>query len=218
MKSTDAYADLLRLGTPVVATREAAVRLHLSVSAASRLLSRLAESGLVRRVSRGLWALRTDLDPFVLPACLTAPYPAYVSLWSALARHGMIEQVPRATYAISLDRTHRVETGFGTVSIHHISPPLFGGFVAAGPGIYLATPEKALFDTLYVSGPAGGSGYLPELELPPDFDDALALGWLERIESPRLRTLTGRALRRALREARGASLTGARGNEETCGT
>jgi predicted transcriptional regulator of viral defense system len=27
---------------------------------------------------------------------LTAPRPAYVSLWSALARHGMIDQIPRS--------------------------------------------------------------------------------------------------------------------------
>jgi len=76
MKATEAYADLLRLGTPVVGTCEAAARLHLTVAAASRLLAGLVDAGLVRRVSRGLWALRTDLDPFVLPAFLTAPYPA----------------------------------------------------------------------------------------------------------------------------------------------
>jgi hypothetical protein len=141
---------------------------------------RLAEAGLVRRVRRGRWALRIDLDPFVLPAYLTAPYPAYVSLWSALARHGMIEQLPRALYAISPDRTRDISTGFGPVSIHHVSAPLFGGFTTTGSGIHVATPEKALFDALYVAGPAGGGGYLPELQLPAGFDEESALGWLER--------------------------------------
>jgi len=201
MKATEAYADLLRLGTPVVGTREAAARLHLTVAAASRLLAGLVDAGLVRRVSRGLWALRTDLDPFVLPAFLTAPYPAYVSLWSALARHGMIEQVPRSLYAVSLDRTRRIDTGFGPFSIHHVTPALFAGFATTGRGLHLATPEKALFDTLYVTGPSGGGGYLPEIELPAGFDETAALGWLERIESARLRTLVGRSLRRALRQA-----------------
>jgi hypothetical protein len=44
----------------------------------------------VRHLRRGLWSLDPDLDPFALPPFLTAPLPAYVSFWAALAHHGMI--------------------------------------------------------------------------------------------------------------------------------
>jgi predicted transcriptional regulator of viral defense system len=204
MKATDAYADLVRLGIPVVATREAAARLGLTLPAASRLLARLADAGLVRPVMRGLWAVSADLDPFLVPAGVAAPYPAYVSLWSALARHGMIEQIPVAVHAVTLGRTRAVRTGLGPVSLHHVAPSLFGGFVTTERGYQLATAGKALFDTLYTAAPSGGQGRLPELELPADFDDASAGVWLEGIDSRRLRTIVTLSLDRALRHARRA--------------
>jgi predicted transcriptional regulator of viral defense system len=202
MRATEAYADLLRFGVPVVTTREAAARLGLALPATSRLMGRLAAAGLVRPVKRGLWALHADLDPFALPAYLAAPYPAYVSLWSALARHGMIEQIPRALYAVSLGRTRVTTTGFGPISMHHVSAPLFGGFATTDRGYQLATPEKALFDTLYIAAPSGGAGHLPELELPAGFDGSAVVAWIERIGPERLRTLVARSLRRILRDAR----------------
>jgi len=125
VRSADAYGELLRLGRPIIATREAAVRLGLSVSRTSNLLRSLEQAGLVRRVHVGLWALRPDPDPFSIPPYLTAPFPAYVSFWSALARHGMIEQIPREISVASPGRTRRVVTKLGVYAIHHLAPELF---------------------------------------------------------------------------------------------
>ncbi len=201
MRPTEAYADLMRLGRPVVATREAATRLGLSVSAASQQLRSLERSGIVRRLRRGLWLLRHDIEPFALPAYLTAPFPAYVSLWSALARHAMIEQVPRQVYVASLARTQQVRTSMGAFSIHHLAPELFGGYAQLDDGGHLASPEKALFDTIYLLTPRGGQVRLPELELPEDFDERRLDAWTQRIQRPRLRTMVSRALTAALRQA-----------------
>ena len=202
MKPTDAYADLLRLNRPVVETREAATRLGLSVPAASQQLRSLERSGIVRRLRRGLWLLRPDTEPFALPAYLTAPYPAYVSLWSALARHGMIEQVPRQVYVASLARTQQVRTTIGDFSIHHLAPELFGGYEQTDDGSHIAVPEKALFDTIYLLTPRGGQIRLPELELPEDFDKRQLDMWTQRIRRPRLRTMVRRALTATLRRGR----------------
>lgn len=201
MKPTDAYADLLRLNRPVVETREAATRLGLSVPAASQQLRSLERSGIVRRLRRGLWLLRPDLEPFALPAYLTAPYPAYVSLWSALARHAMIEQIPRQVYVASLARTQQVRTSIGDFSIHHLAPELLGGYAQIDGGGHLATPEKALFDTIYLLTPRGGQIRLPELELPEGFDERQLDEWTHRIHRPRLRTMVSRELTAALRSA-----------------
>ena len=171
MKPTDAFGDLLRLRRSIIETREAAVRLGVSISRASQLLHSLEESGLVRRLRRGMWVLRPDVDPFTIPPYLTAPFPAYVSFWSALARHGMIEQVPRQIFVASLDRTRRVTTALGTYSIHHLAPELFDGYQGSEEVGYLATPEKALFDTVYLRAPRGGQILLPELELPDGFQE-----------------------------------------------
>lgn len=201
MKPTDAYAGLLRLNRPVVETREAAARLGLSVPAASQQLRSLERSGIVRRLRRGLWLLRRDVEPFALPAYLTAPLPAYVSLWSALARHAMIEQVPRQVYVASLARTQQLRTSIGDFSIHHLAPELFGGYGQLDDGGHLASPEKALFDTIYLLTPRGGQVRLPELELPEGFDEGRLDEWTQRVQRPRLRTIVSRGLTAALRHA-----------------
>lgn len=60
----------------------------------------------------------------------------------------------------------------------------------------LALPQKALFDLAYVSAVHGARPlHVPELELPSGFDRADLNRWLERIESPRLRTPTACRLR-----------------------
>ena len=207
MKPTDAFGDLLRLRRSIIETREAAVRLGLSISRASQLLHSLEKSGLVRRLRRGLWTLRPDVDPFSVPPYLTAPFPAYVSFWSALARHGMIEQVPRQIFVASLDRTRRVTTTVGTYSIHHLAPELFDGYEGSEEVGYLATPEKALFDTVYLRAPRGGQIRLPELELPDGFQEEKLEEWTSRVARPRLRTLVSRGLAKALAGAARSSAT-----------
>lgn len=98
ISSTEALADLGRMGTPVISTQDAATRLALSESAASHLLGRLAETGLVRRRRRGLYSLEPDADPMRLAPFVSASYPSYVSLWSALHARRLLSQGPRETY------------------------------------------------------------------------------------------------------------------------
>jgi predicted transcriptional regulator of viral defense system len=201
MRAADAYGELLRIGRPVIQTREAATRLHVSLSSASHLLRSMEQAGLARRLRQGLWALRPDVDPFILTPYLTAPFPAYVSFWSALHRHDMIEQIPRQISVASLDRTRHLETTIGTYSIHHLAPELFDGYHGSQESGYLATPEKALFDTVYIRAARAARIYLPELSLPESFDDRQLDEWTQRIASPRLRTLVSRGLTQALQQA-----------------
>jgi predicted transcriptional regulator of viral defense system len=201
VRAADAYGELLRIGRPIVETREAATRLQASVSSASHVLRSMEQAGLARRLRHGLWALRSDVDPFSLAPYLTAPFPAYVSLWSALARHGMIEQLPRQISVASPDRTRRITTTIGTYSIHHLAPELFDGYRGSQESGYLATPEKALFDTVYVRAPRAARIFFPELSLPENFDHRQLEGWTHRIATPRLRTIVSRGLKEALRQA-----------------
>lgn len=201
MRATDAYSDLLRMNRAIVTTREAGVRWRAEQRTAGRRLRVMEEAGLVRRLRRGLWALDPDIEPFVVAPYLTTPFPAYVSFWSAFSRHDMIEQIPRQISVASLDRARRITTTVGTYSIHHLAPELFGGYHGSEETGYLATPEKALFDTVYVRAAAGSRAFFPELSLPPDFDDAQLKEWTGRIKGSRLRTLVSRRLREALRQA-----------------
>lgn len=206
MRSTDRYARLLALGRPVVTTGEAAVAWESSLPIAARSLARLASSGLVTKIRHGIWQIGREVpDPAAVLPVITNPYPSYISGWTALAHHGMIEQIPRAVFAASLGRARTVATAFGEYEIHHIHPDLFGGF-EGGSGVRagVATPEKALFDTVYLFSTRSGHTTLPELELPDDFDDSELQRWIETVPSARLRTMTAGSLARLVANAQAA--------------
>ncbi len=201
MRATDAYGSLLEMGRPVIETREAAARLKTTSSSAARVLRAVEAAGLARQVRHGLWALDSEAEPAVVAPYLTAPYPAYVSFWSALARHEMIEQIPARIEVASLHRSKTVETPFGVFIVRRLAPEVFTGFEGDPERGYFANPEKALFDTVYVRAPRGGIVRFPELTLPEGFDRALLDEWVGRIPRQRLKTLVARGIESALNQA-----------------
>ncbi len=198
MRTVDALGELQQLRRPVLETGEVVARLDVSRVRASQILHSLEEAGLVSRLRRGLWLLKPDTDPFSIPPYLTSPFPAYVSLWSALSKHRMIEQIPRQIFVVSLDRPRQVETPLATYSIHHLAPEVFGGFTGASDAGYIATPEKTLFDAVYLPSARRGPVFLPELELPEIFDTSEVTAWTQRISAPWLRTKVSRGLEKIL--------------------
>jgi predicted transcriptional regulator of viral defense system len=191
MKLIDVHAQLLGMKGAVFQTSDAAVWLKINNPHASKLLARLAESGHLVHLGRGLWAFKDRVEPLALPEYLTSPFPSYVSLQSALYYHGMISQIPAIMYAVSIARTKRYETAFGTVSIHHVHPSFFFGFEAVGKSAAkIATPEKALIDFFYMS-PAKSKLFraLPELELPRSFRIKTAGNIINRIKSARRKSI-----------------------------
>jgi len=201
VKPVTAYAELVSMNRAAITTGEAAALWQTAQGTAGRRLRAMEEAGLVRRLRRGLWALDRNIAPFVVAPFLTAPFPAYVSFWSALSRHEMIEQIPRQVSVASLDRTRRITTTIGIYEVHHLAPDLFGGYGGSEETGYLASPDKALFDTVYVRAATGSRAFFPELSLPADFDQAQVKKWVGRIQSPRLRTLVSRRLREVLGQA-----------------
>lgn len=185
MKLLDALHALQRIRQPLIETADAAAILQVENAHASKILARLAESGHLTPLRRGLWGFPGLFDVLMLPERLTAPQPAYVSLQSALYYHGMISQIPAVTYAVSLARTRLFKTPVGEVSIHHIAPSFFFGFeVLPDSRVKLASPEKALLDYLYLF-PARNRLFhrLPELEFPSSFDPNVAMRYLRKISS-----------------------------------
>ncbi len=215
MNAAFALAHLRALRKPVVTTEEAALVLHSERSAATHTLTRLATAGLLKRIRHGLWTTDLNLDPLLLPEYLTAPFPSYVSLQSALFFHGMVSQVPNVIYIASLAQTRKVRTSFGTFSIHRLAPIFFGGYeIVKTSGVRLATPEKALLDTLYLA-PARSRlfAHLPEVELPEPFDRDRITYWVRRIPAgPRRKSVEQRldAVLVAERRRRGRPARGPR--------
>lgn len=166
MNQMEALQRIQGLGVPSFETRDVSALLQVSPPNASVLLARLAERGLVGRLTRGRWTVGTQSNA-LLAEQVAAPSPAYVSLQSALFRHGVIGQVPGMIYAVTLGRARKIHTPSGTVSLHRIPPELFGGFEITEDGAKVATVEKALFDLFYLA-PTRSRLFvkLPETELP----------------------------------------------------
>jgi predicted transcriptional regulator of viral defense system len=196
MRLVDAHAQLLAMGQPNFSTVDASVCLGIGRGHASKVLARLSEAEHVVSLRRGIWGFRDRIQSLSLAQHLTAPFPCYISLQSALYYHGMISQIPSVTYAVSLARTRRFNTPLGIVSVHHVDPSFFFGFKPAGDqGAQLAVPEKALLDVLYLS-PTKTRLFrvLPELELPKSFKIAEARRMIRRIHSLQRRTLVNNLL------------------------
>ena len=174
----------------------------MAAPSASKALTRLAEAHVIQRVGQGMWAMGSDApDVYEVAPVLTRPYPNYISMYSALFRHAMIDQIPRGVDLMSLGRPMKVVTSAGLFTVHHIHENSFVGFLgqtAIRSG--LATAEKALVDTVMVLSVRSGSVTLPEIDLPEDFDVATMWGWVEKISSMRLRTITTRNLVRLIEQ------------------
>jgi predicted transcriptional regulator of viral defense system len=191
MSSLEALAKLQSLQSGVFQTSDAATRLGISNGTASKILSRLSAKEAIIRLARGRWALPDRVDRLAIPEHLTAPWPSYISLHTALYYHGLISQIPAVTYAVSLRRPRLFRNVLGVYSIHQIKPDFFFGYDTLGKaGIKLATPEKALLDVIYLS-PARSNLFqkLPEIELTSKFKIGAAKKMISKIQSQQRRSL-----------------------------
>jgi len=111
----------------------------------------------------------------------------------------MMNQVPREIYVVSLDRAKHVKTPMGNYVIQHLRPELFEGYETRN-GVTMATPEKSVFDTVYLLA-ARGRRYvrLPELEIPKGFQSSKLDRWIKKVSPPRLHASIVVAIEHVLR-------------------
>lgn len=128
----------------------------MSPAAATMALRRLAAQDLVARIKKGVWVnrLAADLNPYEAVPHLRTPWPAYVSLYSALADYGIVEEVPRVVYGISSALPKRYRTPIGEFHIHHLPERLIWGYDIRKTGqcsYPMADAEKAFLDQVYLA-------------------------------------------------------------------
>lgn len=137
-----------------------------------RQLSRWTSAGKLTQLRRGLYALAP-------PYRKAAPHPflianrvvrgSYVSLQAALAYYGLIpEHVPLIT-SVTTGRPSTFETALGRYTFRHIRHSLLYGYqlldVGDGQHVYLASPEKAILDQVYLEPGGDDLNYLRGLRL-----------------------------------------------------
>lgn len=200
MTQIEALRRLDQLGVEAFATRDAAALLGVTPANAHMILGRLARQDFLVHLARGRWALSRKLQRSMLAEHVASPYPAYLSLQTALFHHSLIEQVPAVLYAVTVGRTRRVTTPVATVSLHHVPPELFKGFELTADGAKMATAEKALFDLLYLApGRSRLFASLPEIEFPRGFRWAEVRSYLPLVQSPGRRSFIAERIERLRR-------------------
>ncbi|MDT8399080.1 MAG: hypothetical protein RQ899_10745 [Pseudomonadales bacterium] len=155
----------------IFTTRDFALHEHLSLSAASKMLSRLQKKQGLTRITRGVWA--NTRHPWFHPLCCV-PYllgkeQGYVSFLTALHLHGMLSQIPATIQVATTGHTRRLESPQGVYEFIQMKPALMQqGLIWSETQLpYLqAGPEKALLDVLYIATRKKRRfASLPELEL-----------------------------------------------------
>jgi len=194
MKSRLSVAQAVQaIGRPVFTSREIAALRGSSVSATSQALTGMERQGLLVSPARGLWCVPGDprFTRFALVPFLAGSHQAYVSFFSALHLHGVVEQIPQIVYAATTGHTRVSKTPLGSFSFHRIDPLIFAGFdwYRGGRDFLIASAEKALADCLYLSSKRGKQfRFFPEMDLDRPFSFLRTADWVRRIPDKRIRT------------------------------
>jgi len=126
-------------------------------------LHRLTVSGILERVRRGYYRVSTrPADEAALANVLYRP--SYLSFESALARHGILSQIPYTMTFATTRRSKRMTIGGREAEFRQVKKDLFFGYKLEG-GLYIAEPEKALLDELYMMKRGRAAIPLEELDV-----------------------------------------------------
>ncbi|MGQ9491439.1 MAG: type IV toxin-antitoxin system AbiEi family antitoxin domain-containing protein, partial [Anaerolineae bacterium] len=163
-----------------------------------RQLSRWVKAGRLYQLRRGLYALAPPFQkvkphPFVVANRMARG--SYVSLQAALAHYGLIPEAVSAVTSVTTARPGRWETPLGIYEFRHLRPELCFGYrlveVSPGQRAFIASPEKALLDLIYLHPGGDEPAYLRELRLQN----------LERLELEALQRMAAQAGKPKLQRA-----------------
>jgi predicted transcriptional regulator of viral defense system len=159
-----------------------------------RQLSRWRQAGKISQLRRGLYCLAPPFQKVIPHPFLIANrmVPAsYVSLQSALAYYSMIPEYVPVTTSVTTSRPASWETPLGIFNFRHIQVGFFDGYRLVDLGerqqAFIASPEKALLDLIYLEPGGETLDYLVELRLSNlnQLDWQLLKRLANRIEKPK---------------------------------
>jgi predicted transcriptional regulator of viral defense system len=112
------------------------------------LLNRLVKSGTLVRLKRGIY--QPAFQGLELEKVANELYyPSYLSFESALSRYGILSQIPYILTFATTKTTKRILLTGKEVEYRQLKRNYFFGYTLE-KGIYVAEPEKAILDQLYM--------------------------------------------------------------------
>ena len=137
-----------------------------------RQLSRWVRAGRIYQLRRGIYALAPPYQkgsphPFVVANAMV--YASYVSCQTALAFYELIPEYAPVVISVTTTRPARWATPLGNFAYRHIRSSLFSGYQRSPLGArdfaFVAKPEKAVLDLVYLTPQGDSREYLTELRL-----------------------------------------------------
>lgn len=135
-------------------------------------LSRWTKAGMILQLRRGLYTIAPPYQKVKPHPFLTAnqlKHGSYVSLQTALSHYSLIPEAVFTVTSVTVGRPGRIKTPLGNFLFRHIRTPLFTGYrqidLMNGQKAFIASPEKALLDLLYLQPGSAAPAYIQELRL-----------------------------------------------------
>ena len=158
-------------------------------------INRWVNDGKIIRLHKGLYTLaepyrKVTSEPFSIANSLKQA--SYVSLHSALSWYAMIPEFVPAVTSITTGRPQTIETSLGRFEFRHVSKKYFWGYqqveLKFGQTAFIAYPEKALLDLIYLTPGGDEIEFIEELRLQnfEQIDKTVLREFVERFQSPKL--------------------------------
>lgn len=111
-------------------------------------LNRFVKSGVLIRLKKGVYTPEfQSLD--LGKTANELYYPSYLSFESALSRYGVLSQIPYTLTFATTRITKKLNLAGREIEYRKLKNELFFGFILTN-GVYIAEPEKAVLDELYL--------------------------------------------------------------------
>lgn len=163
---------------------------YASSQQAQRQLSDWVRAGKLMQLRRGVYAFPPPYigeKPLRYVVADRLVRPSYVSLQSALSHYGLIPEHVATVTSVTTGRPNTLRNEFGRFLYRHIKIDLFFGFryqrISQSQSAFVATPEKALLDLIYLTPNGDDEAYIR----------ALRLQNLDGLNADRLRRLVAEA-------------------------
>ena len=163
MRITELIKSLERLNKPFYSIADLEKITGLPRKSLYVTLRRLVDKGILERIGPGVYRLFTSKASAEKIAALLY-MPNYLSFESLLSRYGVLNLVPYSITFATTRKTKRITLLGRDIEYRQIKKGLFWGYEMKG-GIYVAKPEKAFLDLVYLASKGIASLDLDELDI-----------------------------------------------------
>ncbi|MBE0427478.1 MAG: type IV toxin-antitoxin system AbiEi family antitoxin domain-containing protein [Nitrospirae bacterium] len=162
MKAIELIKSLERFNKPFYSIADLEKVTGLSKDSLYVTIKRLVDRGILERIGKGIYRLFTA-KPSIEKIAASLYIPNYLSFESALLRYGILNLVPYSLTFATTRKTKRLTVEGRDIEFRQIKKELFWGFEMQD-GIYVAKPEKAFLDLVYLASRGIASLDLDEID------------------------------------------------------